>query len=221
VVFQRCILPATQPCAVFRIQVDGTGLTALTHYSANTDELDLTPEFSPDGKTVAFFGAFRDGLISAIDLMDADGSNIRSITRPALEAFIPDWSPDGTKIAFSTRAFYPPNTVNPQLWVINGDGTGLKQLTFPGASAADTFVSWSPQGNAIVFERDNAAGAAIYILNVSEAGASEKLIFQGPARPKLTPIRQPAEAAGKSTRKPHFRLIESGGSNPKWGPAPQ
>jgi Tol biopolymer transport system component len=221
VVFQRCRFPNLSPCAVFRIQADGTGLAALTHYSANTDELDLTPAYSPDGKTITFFGASRDGLIAAIYVMNADGSNIRSITPPVLEAFIPDWSPDGTKIAFSTRASYPPNTINPQLWVINADGAGLKQITFPGTAAADVFVSWSPQGNAIVFERDNATGAAIYILNVSEAGASEKLIFQGPARPKLTPVRQPAGNAGKSTAKPHFRLIESGGSNPKWGPAPQ
>ena len=112
---------------------------------------------------------------------------------------------------------------NTQLWVISADGSGLKQLTFPGTASADVFVSWSPQGNSIVFERDNAAltSFAIYILNVDETGAGEKLIFQGAARPRLESTRQFTEAAEKSVPKHHARLIESGGSNPRWGRAPK
>jgi len=221
VIFQRCILPALSPCVVYRIQADGSGLTALTHYSENTDELDLTPAYSPDGKKIAFFGGFRDGVLSAIYLMTAAGSNVHPLTAPVLEAFIPDWSPDGTRIAFSTRVFYPPNSINPQLWVINADGTGLTQLTFPGASAADVFVSWSPQGNAIVFERDNATGAAIYVLNVDGTGTGEKLIFQSPINRKIQSMPRLDTTVRNAEKKHRLSEIESGGSNPRWGPAPQ
>ena len=216
VVFQRCILPATNPCAVYRIQADGSGLTALTHYSANTDELDLTPEYSPDGKAITFFGAYREGVLSAIYLMTGDGSNVRGLTAPVLEGFIPDWSPDGKRIAFATRAFYPPNSMNPQIWVIHTDSMEPTQLTFPGSSAADVFVSWSPQGNAIVFERDSATGAAIYVLNVDGTGTGEKLIFQTPITRKM-----PAVTVRNAGKKHRLSQIESGGSNPRWGPAPQ
>lgn len=225
VVFQRCLLPATQPCSVFRIRADGTDFTQLTPYTDNTDELDLTPAYSPEGKTIAFFGFDRNGIISAIDLMNPDGSDIRQLTPPVLEAFIPDWSPDGTKIAFSTRAAYPSNTINPQLWIMNADGSGITQLTFPGASASDTFVSWAPQGNAVVFERDTATSSGIYVLTVSESGSSEKLIFQGPARVKLGPVQSPPTSgrfAGRlAAAKTGARRIESGGSSPRWGPAPK
>lgn len=226
VVFQRCLLPTTQTCSVFRIRADGTDFTQLTPYTNNTDEEDLTPAYSPDGNQIAFFGVERDGVISAVDVMNANGSNIRKLTPAVLEAFIPDWSPDGTKIVFSTRAVYPPNTINPQLWIMNSDGSGFTQLTFPGAAAGDVFVSWSPQGNAIVFERDTATSSGIYVLTVSEAGSTEKLIFQDPARANLGSAQAPQTSgrfAGRfaGAAKTAARRIESGGSNPRWGPAPK
>lgn len=221
VVFQRCLLPTTQTCSVFRIRTDGTEFTQLTPYTDNTDEQDLTPAYSPDGNQIAFFGVDRDGIISAIDVMNANGSDIRQLTPAVLEAFIPDWSPDGTKIVFSTRALYPLNTINPQLWVMNADGSGITQLTFPGAAAADVFVSWSPQGNAIVFERDTPTSSGIYVLMVSEAGTTEKLIFQGLERTNLDSMQRPIVTPSRLATKTVAHRIESGGSNPRWGPAPK
>lgn len=218
VVFQRC-LTTSDACSVFRIRVDGSDLIQLTPYTDNTDEEDLTPAYSPDGNQMAFFGVDRDGIISAIDVMNANGSDIRKLTPAVLEAFIPDWSPDGMKIVFSTRAVYPPNTINPQLWVMNADGSGIKQLTFPGAVAADVFVSWSPQGNAIVFERDTPTSSGIYVLMVSEAGSTEKLIFQGPQRTNLDSRRRSLVTPSRLATKTSAHRIESGGSNPRWGPA--
>jgi Tol biopolymer transport system component len=224
VVFQRC-LSTSDACSIFRIRTDGSDFTQLTPYTDNTDEEDLTPAYSPDGSQIAFFGVDRDGIISAIDVMNSDGANIRQLSPAALEAFIPDWSPDGTKIVFSTRAFYAPNTINAQLWMMNADGSGIKQLTFPGAAAADTFVSWAPQGNAVVFERDTATSSGIYVLTVSEAGCFEKLIFHGPTRASLGSA-QPPQTSGRfagrfaAVAKISARRIESGGSSPRWGPAP-
>ncbi len=222
VVFQRCLLPATVTCSVFRIRADGTEFTQLTPYTDNTDEEDLTPAYSPDGKTIAFFAVDREGIISAIDLMNSDGSNIRRVTPPALEGFIPDWSPDGTKIALSTRALYPFHTVNSQLWVMDSSGANLKQLTFPGNALQDVFVSWSPQGDAIVFERDNATltSAAIYVLRFADSEASEQMIFQFPKRAMPDSLMQAVKRKGGDAVV-HVHRIESGGSTPRWGPAPQ
>jgi Tol biopolymer transport system component len=62
-----------------------------------------------------------------------------------------NWSPDGTKIAF-TRHFAPsPDPRNPsdaEIYVINPDAT-LTQLTFNGYE--DRSPQWSPDRSRIVF----------------------------------------------------------------------
>lgn len=223
IVFERCRLHGLTfvgGCALYRIKSDGTGLTALTHFSENTDILDITAEYSPDGKVIAFAGFTRGGVISAIYLMNADGSNIRELTPPVLEAWVPDWSPDGTKIAFSTRSSYPPNTVTQQIWVINRDGTGLRQLTFPGASH-DVFPSWSPQGNAIAFERDTPdfSTGAIYIINAD--GSGQKLVLEGTGRDAIVLPHTYFGMMGRQAGKHRANLIEENAFQPRWGPAPK
>jgi Tol biopolymer transport system component len=47
----------------------------------------------------------------------------------------PTWSPDGTKIAF-VRSFS--NDIDGEIWTVNVDGTGLRQVTHaPGANDPD------------------------------------------------------------------------------------
>jgi Tol biopolymer transport system component len=223
IVFERCRLRGLTflgGCALYRIKSDGSGLTALTHFSENTDILDITAEYSPDGKTIVFAGFTRGGVISAIYLMNADGSNIRELTAPVLEAWVPDWSPDGSKIAFSTRSSYPPNTINQQIWVINRDGTGLRQLTFPDGSH-DAFPSWAPQGNAIAFERDTPdfSTGAIYI--ISADGSGQKLVFEGLGRTAIDLPPTHFGMIGKQTGQHTARRIQQNAFQPRWGPAPK
>jgi Tol biopolymer transport system component len=59
------------------------------------------------------------------------------------------WSPDGRQIAF-TRVV-PPNTFD--IWVVNADGSGLRQLT--GEPGSDNYPAWSPEGTAIVYSSDD------------------------------------------------------------------
>ncbi|MEX2158771.1 MAG: DPP IV N-terminal domain-containing protein [Dehalococcoidia bacterium] len=58
----------------------------------------------------------------------------------------PDWSPDGTKIAFMRAS---------NIWVMNADGTGEVQLTSMGR---DSQPAWSPNGLRIAFMRELAGG---------------------------------------------------------------
>ncbi len=59
----------------------------------------------------------------------------------------PKYSPDGTKIAFTSQE---PARGLRNLWVMNGDGSNLRQLTFDGAW--DEF-DWSPDGRKIIYTR--------------------------------------------------------------------
>ena len=72
--------------------------------------------------------------------IDADGTDLTRLTRSPGPDFDPSWSPDGTKIAFRSE-----RSGEPELWVMNADGTGQRRLT-EGLSPA-----WSPDGSLIAF----------------------------------------------------------------------
>jgi len=75
--------------------------------------------------------------------MRPDGSDLRDLTDDNFRNDgWPRWSPDGKRIAFTSR-----RTGNYELWVINRDGSGLRQLT---ESKGGHYSTWSPD-NRIAF----------------------------------------------------------------------
>ena len=61
-----------------------------------------------------------------------------------------DWSSDGTQIAFAGL-----DDLNPEIYLVADDGTGLRRLTDDGS--ADVLPRWSPNGTMIAFESDRGA----------------------------------------------------------------
>jgi CubicO group peptidase (beta-lactamase class C family) len=61
-----------------------------------------------------------------------------------------DWSPDGQQIAFSSS-----RNLNPELYLINADGTGLRRLTTD--TAVDFLPRWSPDAMTLAFASDRGA----------------------------------------------------------------
>jgi Tol biopolymer transport system component len=128
---------------IFVINVDGTGLTNLTH---NSTYQDLRPAWSPDGTRITF-QSNRDGN-DEIYVMNADGSNSTRLTVDGHADQAPDWSPDG-RIAFQSN-----RDGNFQIWVMNGDGTGVMQLTRTDGCVRNLDPAWSPDGTKIAFDSD-------------------------------------------------------------------
>jgi TolB protein len=97
----------------------------------------------------------RDGN-SEIYVMSADGSGLRNVTRAPSNDLGPAWSPDGGAIAFvkiqgkcagSAPDRRCSNNYGTYLYVVNGDGSGLRRLTTqPGYVFKH---SWSADGKTI------------------------------------------------------------------------
>jgi Tol biopolymer transport system component len=84
--------------------------------------------------------------------IDADGSNLTQITQMPPSDFdqlAPSFSPDGKQIAFCYGTVNSGGTSASEIYVINADGTGLKQLTHDGLNAC--WPRWSPDGQYLTF----------------------------------------------------------------------
>ena len=205
---------------LYRINLDGTGLTQITKHTA-LGVHDYGPKYSPNGNTIVFQGDDRGGIMAAAWLNDTNGNNVRQVTPSAISARRPDWSPDGKKIAFQTHCCNPQN---PTIAVINTDGTGLGEITHNGndfdAGPQDFDPSWSPEGDAIVFERQTPDVSGIFVITLNSSRVpAEKLLLRFPnlrAR-ELSPKKGNATHTEKTDHRIHE--IEEGGALPRWGPA--
>ena len=98
--------------------------------------------FSPDGKYMLFTG---NELGWNIYLMDLNTKEIRRITSRG-GSCRPDWSPDGTTIAFVTDRSDNIGDV----WLMDGDGKNHRRLTTT-SELSDYYPAWSPDGEWIVY----------------------------------------------------------------------
>ncbi len=173
VIFSRCEFDQ-EWCAIYTVKTDGHGLTAITSPTQNQrqDIFDNHPRYSPDGKTIAFESINRGGVIGAVYLSNARGANIRRITPTGLEAFEPEWAPDGRSLVFSDNCC---RFAENALWSVAPDGSGRTQLTYP-AGGHDSFASYSPDGSRIAFERDSADGSTFSIVTMAPNGGDLETI---------------------------------------------
>jgi dipeptidyl aminopeptidase/acylaminoacyl peptidase len=79
----------------------------------------LRPTWSPDGDEIAF-GLFEDKDNSDIYLMDADGRNVRNLTKGRVDVpSAPAWAANGDFIVFAAAD---------GIWLMQTDGGGLNQI---------------------------------------------------------------------------------------------
>lgn len=129
---------------LYRIDVDGTHLRRLT-------DLDgFAAQYTPDGRHIVF-DSNRGGLVSAVWIMNADGSAPRRLTPAGLQGTTWDVSPDGTRILLGN---HQNSSLPTSLFDMKLDGTDLRRLTSAGCCYHDANARYSPDGRHIAFTTD-------------------------------------------------------------------
>jgi Tol biopolymer transport system component len=143
------------------------------------------PDFSPDGRKIAFTAQPAGATNADIYVINVDGSGLVNVTNASGNDLWPAWSPDGSKIVFESD-----RTGLRQVWVMNADGSGQTQLTFD-ATRKDQTPEWSPDGTQIAYTVDastTVAGGDIWVMNAD--GSDQHPITSGPER-EFGPVWSP------------------------------
>lgn len=165
---------------IYIVDYDGANPIRVT----NTTTLNVAPAWSPDNQVIAYtswrpssagsFGVFQDIILSYIQVgqrtTPANGS-------PDRQNYLPAWAPDGTKLAFTSN-----RDGNPEIYVMNKDGSGLRRMT--NSPTIDVSPTWSPTGNQLAWVSDRTGQPKIYLMNSD--GTGQRLLVGDPKSDRPT-----------------------------------
>jgi Flp pilus assembly protein TadG len=168
---------ATQTAAAIQ-PLPGDALTQMTY-----DALDeYVPGLSPDQRTL-LVESNRSGNwhIWAADPMDPDGSNWRQLTSTGLANYHARYSPDGTRIVFSSNM-----SGDRDIYTMAPDGSDMRQLT--DALGDDSYPSYSGDGTVIVFMSKRSGNLGVYAM---QADGSEQRVVIDTVHDEVFPFVSP------------------------------
>jgi TolB protein len=165
---------------IYIVDYDGANPVRVT----NTTTLNVAPAWSPDNQVIAYtswrpssagnFGVFQDIILSYIQVgqrtTPANGS-------PDRQNYLPAWAPDGSKLAFTSN-----RDGNPEIYVMNKDGSGLRRMT--NSPTIDVSPTWSPTGNQLAWVSDRTGLPKIYLMNAD--GTGQRLLVGDPRSDRPT-----------------------------------
>jgi len=130
------------------------------------------PSWSSDGRLIVYQRYVGSGS-PEIFTMDSSGKSPSQLTHDNGFDSYPKFSPDGLKIVFESDA---------NVWIMDSDGTNLRQLTTNGGMQP----SWSPDGDKITYigftqkQYDPQNNGTVWIMNMD--GSNKHQLTQGPGQ---------------------------------------
>lgn len=112
---------------------------------------ELVPDWSPDGRKIAYV-VNRDGDTN-IYVLDLQTMNTTQLKSDSLDGFAPKWSPDGKQISFVSNSSANKRDGRSQVFIMNADGTGVKQMTHYDLDHFEDSPVWCPDSSCIIFMR--------------------------------------------------------------------
>jgi Tol biopolymer transport system component len=157
---------------LYHLSLDGSQ-KPLVESSNSADK----PDYSPDGRRIAFESNPVGTPRSEIWLADADGSNRVQLTRgPGHYQGYPHWSPDGRTIAFDSYG----EGGHADVWTIGVSGSGLRQITHDPSD--DAVPTWSHDGRYLYFASNRTGRFEVWRIAVG-GGVEEQVTREGGGRP--------------------------------------
>jgi len=163
---------------IYKMNIDGSNKRLLTPAGKSFSGTKI----SPDGSMMAVVSNDWNG--SQIFTMHSDGSKLKQITFTVSSKYFdtgfprdangsPVWSPDSKQLAYVSY-----ENGSPDIYVINGNGTGNKQLT--NTPLRDEHPVWTRDGNYIVFSSNRQPNVASQIYIMQPHGQSQKPLTDYP-----------------------------------------
>jgi hypothetical protein len=121
----------TGPYDIAVINPDGSGFVNLTQGERSTD-----PVWIGDGSRIGFLSDHNQ-----ISVMNADGTDRRVLTQEDGIHSVFSWSRDGSQVVFVKNDPRGDSLLDPELYIIDADGTGLKNVS-NSPDTYDTEPDW-------------------------------------------------------------------------------
>ena len=168
---------------IYVMKTDGSAVTRLTH---DASYQNWWPRVSPDRKRVLFYRAPANKPESYPDaslwVMNADGSGVVQLRAKGEDGWSAqghgEWSPDGTKIAMFGSA-------GPALEIFVTNACGKNPVQYTNRGGVNTDVSWSPNGQQLLFNGCASATTCqpanyeIFAMNATPLAAATQITNDG------------------------------------------
>jgi Tol biopolymer transport system component len=155
-------LPIQDNLHLFLKDLETGNIEQLTNSGDNSG-----PKWSPDGKRIIFLSHTKE-MQDDIYIMEKDGKNKRPLVASKADEDFVNWSPDGSKIAYSSD-----ESGRPQIYVMDLQNRRVNKLTDNITYANQP--AWSSDGTRIAFQSADGGEAGRTQIFVMNADGSNQL----------------------------------------------